>query len=171
MGRPGPAPALLVVGGTLVVAGSLLGWAVVALDLSPVFARFPRDYRQVLRGPELTGGLTIATGAVAAVGGAAVAARPRLRQIAAAAAVLAAVAALMTALYAVIRLRLLALDAVLEAARRDLPALAGASVRPGVGPFVVLLGSLLAMAGGVLTLAGRGIEDARRRGPEEAASL
>jgi hypothetical protein len=157
MPRPRLAPALLLLGGGGIVLGSFLAWASVRIDLSSVFALFPNDYRQVVSGPELGGAYTAVLGALVILAGLVAVAVPRVRAALGWVGLISALGALMMGLYHLIRIRVIALDRLAEAAGRDVSVLRGASASPGIGLMLIVAGAVLAMSGGVLLLAGRGM--------------
>ncbi|MEX2459420.1 MAG: hypothetical protein WD770_10605 [Actinomycetota bacterium] len=148
-----PGSSLGVAGGLLAAVGSLLTWGTVRLDLERVFGLFPPDYQQSLGGLELGGSLTLAGGVLVAAGAGTTLVRPRLAVPAGAACLGIAALALMAALSHAVRIRPLALERVARASGIAPESLAGADVTVGLGPFVVMAGALLAMAGGVLMVA------------------
>ncbi|MCA1727638.1 MAG: hypothetical protein LC722_08335 [Actinobacteria bacterium] len=157
MGRPRLGPVLVAAGGGAVALGSTVPWASISLDLSGVFGLFPRDYGQAVSGWELGGGLTLSLGVALALLAGVSAIVPRIREWFGWGAILVAVTALMAGLFYLVRLRVLVLDMLVDAATLD-PAIVGqAVVAPRAGTFVVLLGALAAMAGGVLLVAGWGL--------------
>ncbi len=150
MRRPGGATLGVLVGGLLTIAGSLVPWATVRLDLTRVFALFPPDFRQQVLGLELGANLTLIPGVVILVAGILMLVMPRHAVWLGVVALLAAGVTFMGGLYHLARIRTLALEAIARASDRPISELADASVSPALAPFLVLAGALVAMVAGVL---------------------
>jgi hypothetical protein len=155
MRRPGGAILGVLAGGLLTIAGSLVPWATVRLDLTRVFALFPPDFRRQVLGLELGANLTLIAGGVTLIAGILLLAMPRHAVWLGGAALLAAGVTFMGALYHLARIRPLALEAIARASHRPVSELTDASVSPALAPFLVLAGALVAMVAGVLLASGR----------------
>jgi len=155
MRHPGGATIGVLVGGAVAVAGSLMPWATARLDLTGVFSLFPPDFRQRVLGVELGGNLTLVGGVLILAAGVLLVTVPRHARWIGVGALVAAAMTFMGALYHLIRIGPLAVDAIARASGHQPAELGEVSVTPGLGPFLVLAAALAAMVAGVLLAAGR----------------